>query len=145
VKQLFERISERLQPDPEVHAMLARRRPSRALFRDYVCDIVKRLTAERVVTLALFELRLGATRNPEIAARLGQWLRTNFAADVAFTRAAGLPGGEREIALFHYAVDGLLFDRLTLPIDAKTPTDDVVDALVAGLLGPSKRARSRKR
>ncbi|HKO51896.1 MAG TPA: TetR family transcriptional regulator [Polyangiaceae bacterium] len=136
VRQIFERISERLRPDLAVHATLARRRPSRALFAAYVRDIVARLTSERVVTLALFELRLESTRNPEIATRLGHWLRSNFAADVAFNRAAKLPGGAREIALFHYALDGLLLDRLTLSIDPDTPTGDVVDALVNGLLPP---------
>ncbi len=51
------------------------------------------------------------------------------------TNAAGLPGGRREIALFHYAIDGLLLDRLTTPIDPETSTDTVIDDLVAGLLG----------
>ena len=109
VTQIFERISERLTPDARVHEALARRRPSRALFAEYIRDIVARLTAERVVTLALFELRLEATRNAAIATRLREWLHTGFAADVAFNEAAGLPGGAREIALFHYALDGLLF------------------------------------
>lgn len=47
---------------------------------------------------------------------------------------AGLPGGHREIALFHYAIEGLVFDRLTSPIDPATPTDEIVDALVEALL-----------
>ena len=38
------------------------------------------------------------------------------------------------IALFHYALDGLLLDRLTAPIDPETSTDEIVDALVEGLL-----------
>ncbi|AKT42113.1 TetR/AcrR family transcriptional regulator [Chondromyces crocatus] len=150
VAQIFERISERLKPDPEVLAALARRRPSRALFADYMRDIVARLTRERMVTLALFELRLEATRNPEIAQRVGEWMRNGFVADVAFNERAGLPGGRHEIALFHYALDGLLLDRLTISLDPETPTDDVVDALVSGLLpsrlpgraAPKKRSRS---
>jgi hypothetical protein len=60
--------------------------------------------------------------------------REAFAGDVAFNEAAGLPGGTFEIALFHYAIDGLLFDRLTTSIDPGTSTDAVVDALVEGLL-----------
>ena len=70
----------------------------------------------------------------ELAAALGAWQRAGFDADVAFNVAAGLPGGRREIALFHYAIDGLLLDRLTTPIDPETSTDDVIDDLVAGLL-----------
>ena len=65
---------------------------------------------------------------------LGAWLRDGFAADVAFNAAAALPGGAEEIAILHYAVDGLMLDRLTTSIDPGTPTDDVVDRLVAGLI-----------
>ena len=131
---LFTRIGERLAPGPAVHAALAARPPSRELFADYIRDIVARLTAERDVTLALFELRLESARRPELRETVGEWLRAGFAGDVAFNRAAGLPGGPAEIALFHYALDGLLLDRLTTSIDPGTSTDEVVDRLVAGLL-----------
>jgi AcrR family transcriptional regulator len=132
---LVDRIGERLGPEPEVLERLAAEPPSRRLFSDYLRDIVRRLTTEREVTLALFELRLESTRRPAVAAVLGEWQRAAFEGDIAFNTAAGLPGGRREIALFHYAVDGLLFDRLTNPLDPDTSTDDVIEALVAGLLG----------
>lgn len=131
---LFERIGARLAPTPEDLARRGRQRPSRALFADYVRDIVRRLSAEPDVTRALFELRLDAGRRPELATLLGPWLRQGFEADLEFNRTADLPGGRKEIALFHYAIDGLLFDRLTTPIDPESSTDEVVDALVAGLL-----------
>lgn len=131
---LVERIGERLTPDPDVLAALSTREPSRELFADYVRDIVRRLTENREVTVALFELRLESTRNPDVAAMMSDWGRTGFEADVAFNTAAGLPGGAREIALFHYALDGLLLDRLTTPLMPDTTTDEIVDALVAGLL-----------
>lgn len=131
---LVGRIGERLAPDPEVLARLGRRKPSRRLYADYLRDIVRRLTEERDVALALFELRLESARRPEVADVMGAWLRDGFAADVAFSTAAGLPGGVREVALFHYAIDGLLLDRLTTSIDPTTSTDAVVAALVKGLL-----------
>ena len=131
---LFARIGERLAPDPDVHQGLSARAPSAELFADYIRDIVARLSANRDVTLALFELRLEAARRPELRGPMGEWLRANFAGDVEFNRSAGLPGGAAEIALFHYAIDGLLFDRLTTSIDPDTPTDEVVDRFVAGLL-----------
>lgn len=131
---LVTRIGERLGPTDDDLGARAAQPIGPALFADYVRDIVRRLTAEREVTLALFELRLESTRRPEVAAVLHEWQRTAFDADVAFNEAAGLPGGRREIALFHYALDGLLLDRLTAPIDPGTTTDEVVDALVAGLL-----------
>lgn len=131
---LFERIGTRLAPTPEDLERRAAQEPSRALFGEYLRDIVRRLSAEREVTLALLELRLESARRPELADTVSSWLRTGFAADVAFNEAAGLPGGAREIALFHYAIDGLLLDRLTSSIDPETSTDDIVDALVEGLL-----------
>lgn len=131
---IVDRIGERLGPTPDDLAKRAGEPPSRALFAAYLRDIVRRLTGERDVTLALFELRLESTRRPEVAAVLHDWQRTAFEADVAFNTAAGLPGGAREIAAFHYAIDGLVLDRLTSPIDPDTPTDEVIDALVEGLL-----------
>ncbi|GAA1102853.1 MULTISPECIES: TetR/AcrR family transcriptional regulator [Pseudonocardia] len=140
VHALADRIGQRLAPDPDTVAGLRSGEAGPAMFADHVRDIVRRLGAEREVTLALFELRLEAVRRPEVAEVMGEWLRTGFAADVAYNRAAGLPGGPAEIALFHYAVDGLLLDRLTLSIDPDTPTDTVVDALVDGLLPPAQGA-----
>ncbi|WP_024794778.1 TetR/AcrR family transcriptional regulator [Tomitella biformata] len=134
VAGLVERIGERLAPRPEVLRELAGREPTRELFAAYMRDIVTRLLGNRKVAVALYELRLEATRRPEIAKVMGDWQREAFAADVAFNDAAGLPGGRREVALFHYAIEGLLFDRLTTPIDEGTPTDEIIDDLVAGLL-----------
>lgn len=134
VAGLVERIGERLSPTSEDLERRSTGEPGRALFADYVRDIVRRLTDDREVTLALFELRLESSRRPEVAAVLGAWQRANLEEGVAFNASAGLPGGRREIALFHYAIDGLLLDRLTTPIDPESPTDDIIDDLVAGLL-----------
>lgn len=134
IEGLVERIGERLAPTPDDLELRATAAPGPALFADYIRDIVRRLTADPDVTLALFELRLEGGRRPEVAAVLGAWQRAGFEGDVAFNTAAGLPGGRREIALFHYAIDGLLLDRLTTPIDPETSTDEVIDDLVAGLI-----------
>ena len=134
IGQVFDRISARLMPQPAELERLSKRPPSKKLFADYMRYIVARLSAERDVTIALFELRLEASRNPEIAELVQQWLDTGFAADVAFNADAGLPGGRDQIALFHYALDGLMLDRLTASIDPATSTDRVIDLLVDGLL-----------
>lgn len=134
IEGLVERIGERLAPSADDLERRSKAVPGPALFADYLRDIVRRLTDDRDVTLALFELRLEGGRRPEVAAVLGAWQRAGFDADVAFNTAAGLPGGRREIALFHYVIDGLLLDRLTTPIDQETSTDDVIDDLVAGLI-----------
>lgn len=128
------RIYERLQPDAATLERLAATPPSRESYAAHLRDLVRRLTADSSVTLALFEMRLEAARRPEVAALMEQTLRAGFEGDIAYTEAGGLPGGPAEIALFHYAIDGLLLDRLTVSIDPERSTDDVVDALVDGLL-----------
>lgn len=134
ISAIADRIAARLAPEQATLDELGAQPPSRALFAAYIRDIVRRLTLHRELALALFELRLETARRPELAVVMGEWLRGNFDGDIAFNTAAGLPGGRAEIALFHYAIDGLLLDRLTTSIDPDTPTDDVVDALVEGLL-----------
>jgi AcrR family transcriptional regulator len=134
VTGLVDRIGERLAPSAADLARRGSAEPGPGLFADYLRDIVRRLSEERDVTLALFELRLESSRRPEVAAVLGAWQRAGFDGDVAFNAAAGLPGNRREIALFHYAIDGVLLDRLTTPLDPETSTDEIIDALVAGLL-----------
>ncbi len=131
---LVSRIGERLTPDPELLASHATQKPTRALFATYIRDVVTRLSADPDVSLALFELRLEAARRPSVAESLGTWRRRAFEGDVAFTTQAGLPGTRSEIALFHYAIDGLMLDRLTTPIDPETSTDEIVDQLVTRLL-----------
>ncbi|MET9299352.1 TetR family transcriptional regulator [Micromonospora aurantiaca] len=132
---LAERIFDRIAPDPAVLADLGRREPSLALMTDYLRDIVARTTREPGLTRALFELRLEAARRPELRAALGGVLRRGYADDVAHHVAAGLPGGAYEVALLHYAVDGLLLDLLTTSIDAGFDTDQVVSDLVSRLVG----------
>jgi len=134
LRGLVERITERLAPSEE---FLAERRglpPSRELFAEYVRSIVDRLLGEREVTIALFELRLESIRRPEVSGSIVEWRRRGFDGDVEFNSSAGLPGGRSDIALFHYAIDGFLFDRLTGAIEPGRSTNEVVDALVDRLL-----------
>lgn len=134
IEALVARIGERLAPAPDAVAGHDARPADRALSADYLRDIVRRLMSDRDATIALLELRLEASRRPAVADALGAWYRVGFEADVAFNASAGLPGGRDEIALFHYALDGLLLDRLTVSIDPETTTDEVIDLLVARLL-----------
>ncbi|WP_246284158.1 TetR/AcrR family transcriptional regulator [Gordonia asplenii] len=90
---LVERIGQRLAPDPDVVARLSAQPPSKRTFGDFVRYIVERLTTQRDVTLALFELRLEAARRPDVGAALTDWRQAGFDDDVEFNNAAGLPGG----------------------------------------------------
>jgi DNA-binding transcriptional regulator YbjK len=134
ISALVGRIEERLTPDPSAPGVPAGRAPDRALFAEYLRDVVRRLSADPSVALALFELRLEASRRPAVAATLGAWRRRAFEDDVAFNARAGLPGTRTDLALFHYAIDGLMLDRLTTPVDPSTPIDAIVENFVERLL-----------
>ncbi|WP_293694669.1 TetR/AcrR family transcriptional regulator [uncultured Agrococcus sp.] len=134
IQGIFDRIGQRLAPTEEDLAARSGIPPNRTLFAAYIRDIVRRLLENREVTLALYELRLAAVRQPNLAAPLAAWQRAGFEADITFNEAAGLPGGRREIALLHYAIEGLVFDRLTSSIDPETSTDEIVDDFVSALI-----------
>lgn len=134
VSALVGRIGERLAPDPEVVDRLRALAPDRALYIEYLRDIVRRLSADPHVSLALFELRLEAARRPAVAEALGAWRQRAFEEDISFHDASGLPGGPTEIALLHYAIDGLMLDHLTVPLDTELSVDAAVCALADRVL-----------
>jgi DNA-binding transcriptional regulator YbjK len=131
---LGERIMERFAPDDEVVGVLASREPGRELFVDYLRYILERTTAQPELTRALIELRLEAARRPGLAEILGTTLRQGYRDDVAYHATTGLPGGAFEIALLHYAMDGLLLDLLTTPIDPGVTPDEALVAFVDRLV-----------
>lgn len=135
--QLGQRIFERLAPDDAFLADAATRAPTIDLLREYVLDIVRRVTADPALSIALLELRLEATRRPALSTLFTDTLRHNLEADVVFHEQAGLPGGRREVVLLHLAIDGLILELLTTPgalaiddVDAVVAT--VVERLVGG-------------
>lgn len=134
VDAIIARIGQRLAPDPAVHVELAARPPGRALFTAYLQDIVRRLTVDKDAAIALFELRLESSRRPQVAAAISAWLHAGLEGDITFNREAGLPGDRDDIILFHYALDGLILDQLTVPIDPTLDVGAVVDTLVQRLL-----------
>jgi len=134
IAALVDRIETRLTPDASLAPSFDGRAPDRALFIDYLRDVVRRLTADPHVPLALFELRLEASRRPGIAATLGSWRQRAFQDDVSFNTEAALPGGPTELALLHYAVDGLMLDFLTVPLDTGLSVDAAIRELVIRLL-----------
>lgn len=138
IDAILVRISERLAPNPDVHARLALREPGKELFAAYMKDIVQRLASDRDAALALFELRLEATRRPHVEAAISTWLREGLASDVAFNARMGLPGSEREVALFHYAINGFIFDQITVAVDPEANSDEVIEHFVKRLLPDAK-------
>ncbi len=137
---LAEHVLVRIGPTPERLAELADREPDLGLLVDYIRYIVERTTEAPELTVALFELRLEARRRPTLAATLGDTLVGAHRDDVAFNVERGLPGGATEIALLRFAIDGLLLDRLTVPLAPDLDTDHLVETIVRRLVGPSTGA-----
>ncbi|MFT2720361.1 hypothetical protein ACMT4L_10190 [Deinococcus sp. A31D244] len=82
-------------------------------------------------------LRKQVVCSPELRQILSALLERNYAADVAFHTQTRLPGGALEVAMLHYAVDGLLLDRLTASIDGRMNVRHVAEQLVRRLLNDS--------
>lgn len=136
---LADRIYERLAPPPEVLANPTAKPPSVEAVAEYVHDIVRRAGAAPDLYVALLELRLEARRNPLLAPKLRATLHRGYRGDIEFHLAAQLPGGALEIALLHYAIDGLLLDRLGASIGSAETTEEAVSLLVTRLVGPTER------
>lgn len=132
VAALVDRIATRLTPVP---GTVPDAHPDEALVEAYVRDVVRRLRTDPHVPLALFELRLEAARRPSVAAALGTWRQQAFADDVAFNAQAGLPGGRTDIALLHFAIDGFMLDRLTVPLETGLDDETIIHELVQRILG----------
>lgn len=133
---LGNRIFECLAPETKVFKQAGQLEPTIEQATEYIRDIVHRTTQKPELTLALFELRLEAARYPELADVLTMTLERNYQQDVAFHALARLPGGAWEVALLHYAIDGLLLDILTISIDERQQIEHKVEALVSRLLQP---------
>ncbi|ACU98260.1 TetR/AcrR family transcriptional regulator [Saccharomonospora viridis] len=77
--------------------------------------LLQRISDDRAGWLALVELRLEATRRPELAAILTKTLRDNLDAVVLGRREGDLPGDDLTAVLLYYAMTGLILEHLTLP------------------------------
>lgn len=135
---LGSRIFERLAPAPEVLGSVGRLPPTLEQATAYLQDIVARTTRHPELTLALFGLRLEAVRRPALAGILRATLERNYTLNTEFHLQAGLPGGAQEVALLHYAVDGLLLDLLTVSINGRHDPQGMVRELANRILGASR-------
>ena len=114
---IAERCFELLAPDEDrLRDLAAVTDPEQAL-EAYLSYVVERLLARPALPLALIELRLEAARTPSLAARLGPFLRAGLEADVDFHAQRGLPGGRETVLALHHLVNGLVLDRLTVPLE----------------------------
>ncbi|MFE3635889.1 TetR/AcrR family transcriptional regulator [Streptomyces sp. NPDC059168] len=115
LRQIDARLHVRLAPDPGVLEALLTGPRDRALVAAFMRDLMDRATRDRTGYLALFEMRLEATRRPELRASFTASLRGDLEQGMEFHRAAGLPGGDETVTVLYLAMLGLLLEHLTLP------------------------------
>ncbi|WP_106402245.1 TetR/AcrR family transcriptional regulator [Actinocorallia populi] len=133
--QVMRRTRERLVPDPVVLAKTLRRAPDQALAADLMRDLLARMRGDRASNLAMLELRLEATRRPELHAELSEFLTAEHRENIDYHVEAGLPGGRTGVALLYFAMLGIVIDDLTVPeITAAYSTDDLIGELAVRLL-----------
>jgi DNA-binding transcriptional regulator YbjK len=136
--QAARRIHHRLTPDPAVIGALLRAPRDRALVAALMHDLLRRVCADRAGYLAMLELRLEATRRPEVRAELSGTIRAELEANIAYHLGEGLPGDRETVVLLYLAMTGLIVERLTLPeVLGETGPDDLVELLVARLVPES--------
>ncbi|MFG2127689.1 TetR/AcrR family transcriptional regulator [Streptomyces sp. NPDC048751] len=128
LRQIDARLHVRLAPDPGVMGALLTRPRDRSLVTAFMHDLMARATKDRTGYLALMEMRLEATRRPELRASFTKSVRGDLDEALEFHRGAGLPGGDEAVTVLYLAMLGLLLEHLTLP--------DVLDGVLPGVSVP---------
>ncbi|PRX97331.1 TetR/AcrR family transcriptional regulator [Allonocardiopsis opalescens] len=105
----------RLAPSDAVMAEMAAQEPSREVVRRAMHELYERITADGAGYLALLELRLEATRRPEVRAAVAERIGRDIHANIGFHVEGGYPGGRGAVVALYLAMTGLMVERLTLP------------------------------
>ncbi|MGP8299910.1 TetR/AcrR family transcriptional regulator [Streptomyces inhibens] len=134
--QVTGQIHQRIAPDPdEVTAVMAAP-PSRALVAELMGWINRRVAENRTGYLAMLELRLEATRRPELRTELTRAIRATLDEDIRFHLESGLPGDRTAVVLIYLAMTGLMLEQLTLPgVVPAEEADGLISALVDRAIG----------
>ncbi|SEP91413.1 transcriptional regulator, TetR family [Lentzea xinjiangensis] len=136
MSEVMTRVHERLTPSGESVAKSLALPRDRSLTVKFMHDIIKRADADKACYLAMMELRLEATRRPEIRAALTATIAGGIDANVAFNEESGLPGDRMAVVLLYFAMTGLIYERLTLPdVVAPMDLDELVEVMVGRAIG----------
>ena len=132
VDELAAHVFARLQPDPDEVAKRMAAEHTRETERALMRWLVERAIADRPAHLALFELRLEATRNPRLAPAVTHHFAGNLRAATADHVEGGFPGDRATVLVLYLAMTGLLLEHLTLPeLLGPDAVASVVDRIVA--------------
>lgn len=125
------RVYERLTPgDAEIERQRTAK-PDKETYVGLMRDVVGRVSGFRTGYLALLELRLEATRRPELRAVLTERVQADLAANLAYHEASGLPGDATAVKLLYLALNWLIVEQLTLPdVLSEDERDRLVEAAV---------------
>ncbi|MRH91340.1 TetR family transcriptional regulator [Nocardia sp. SYP-A9097] len=112
--QVGHRYYERLIPSEE--AMAKSRGPqTRAGMTELMTEVLERVAGFRTGYLAILELRLEATRRPELQALLTERVRADLDFNIGNYEGTGQPGDEDTVVLLYLALNWLIVERITLP------------------------------
>ncbi|WP_020662148.1 TetR/AcrR family transcriptional regulator [Amycolatopsis benzoatilytica] len=121
------RVYERLQPDDDTIPPGR----DRAAYAQIMRELVGRIAAFRTGYLALLELRLEATRRPELREVLTVRVRADVDANVSYHLASGLPGDATAVKLLILTLNWLIVEQLTLPdVFSEEERDELIAAAV---------------
>ncbi|GAA1752398.1 TetR/AcrR family transcriptional regulator [Agromyces humatus] len=135
VDELAAHVFERLTPDPVEVAKRMSPAHTRETERDLMLWLVERAMADRAAHLALFELRLEATRNPRLAPAVTRHFAGNLAIATTDHVDGGFPGDRTTALVLYLAMSGLLLEHLTMPgLLGEDAVKRVVDQVVAAVV-----------
>ncbi|MGW0190586.1 TetR/AcrR family transcriptional regulator [Streptomyces sp. NPDC003362] len=143
LRQIDARVHTRLAPDPRVLSELMRAPKDLALVTALMHDLMARAVRDRTGWLALLELRLEATRRPELRESYTKSVREQLLYGMEFHRDAGLPGGDETVVVLYLAMLGLILEHVTLPgvLDGVLSGTEVPDGLVERIVAAVVPAR----
>ncbi|WPO74741.1 TetR/AcrR family transcriptional regulator [Streptomyces sp. KN37] len=125
------RVYERLRPSEEEVERQRTAEPDKETYKTLMREVVGRVSGFRTGYLALLELRLEATRRPDLRAVLTERVRADLDANVAYHEGSGLPGDATAVRLLYLAFNWLIVEQLTLPgVLSEAERDALVDAAV---------------
>ncbi|MGW8671439.1 TetR/AcrR family transcriptional regulator [Streptomyces niveus] len=137
LNQVGHRIYERLIPDEATVAGMVTGPNTKARTAELVRQVVERVTAFRTGFLALLELRLEATRRPELRAVLTARVARDVEENVTGHLASGLPGDVDAVKMIYLAANWLVVERLTLPgVFSEEEAARLIGRLVERVLPP---------
>ncbi|WP_395576998.1 TetR/AcrR family transcriptional regulator [Streptomyces sp. BK79] len=131
------RVYERLRPEENALTEMFDQAQDAASYSVMLRESVGRAAAFPSGHLALLELRLEATRRPELRTLLTERVRADIDENVTRHEAAGLPGGAAAVLLMYAAMNWLTVEQLTLPeVFTDAERDQLVTQAVERIVGP---------